>query len=199
MVDHLALANVAETFDLGLAAFAWAFVLVESLNKRVDVPALKARLDVCDAQVMAAVISGVEIDVLPYLGGGTTDFQIDETGATTPDGDGRSLLVLSEAAKSALARSLRKFEIRLYQMYQIRRLPRQVLRLNGQVFWCIFAVAISTSVGALLENVVPGLPVWMNVSAIVVPVCCAALAIIFAVLRHLKVQCAEENIIDTSS
>lgn len=200
MLNHLPTADAEKTINLGLAGFAWVFVLVESLSKRVDVPALKGRLDVCDAQAMAAVISEIEIAVLPYLGGTTTDFQIEEADGTpqreeaTPE-----RVVLSEAARSALARCLRKCETSLHQMYQIRRLPKRILRLNGRVFWCIFAVAITASLGAILEYLFADPPTWVEVLATAIPICCAALAIVCAVLRHLKVQSAEENIIDANS
>jgi hypothetical protein len=177
-------------------------VLVESLSKRVDVPALKSQLDVRDAQVMASVIAEIEVEVLPYLGSppsnpkiGEVDDELDEL----EDEDYDFPTVLGEGAKDALARSLRKSEVRLNQMFQMRRLPLRIHRLNGLVFWCILGIASSASIGSFVEYALIEVPYWVEVTAIAAPLTCAALAIAFAVGRHLKVQSAEENIIDTSS
>ena len=111
MLEHQSIVDVDKVVNLGLAGFAWAFVLVESLSKRVDVPALKSQLDVRDAQVMASVIAEIEVEVLPYLGSppsnpkiGEVDDELDEL----EDEDYDFPTVLGEGAKDALARSLRK-------------------------------------------------------------------------------------------
>jgi hypothetical protein len=204
MIDHQPIVEAERALNLGLATFGWVFVLVESLSKRVDVPALKAKLDVRDAQVMAAVVKEIENAVLPYLGAPLSNFTIDEVEDTEPEGDDAEddeymPTALGEGAKDALVKSLRKSEASLHLIYTMRRLPLSILRLNGRVFWCIFVVAVLASVGAFLDFVLGSTPFWLEVALTAVPLAGAAIAIGHAVMRHLKVQSAEENIIDTNS
>jgi hypothetical protein len=196
--------DIVRTLDLGLAGFAWVFVLVESLNKRVDVPALKARLDIRDAQVMAGVIAEIEAAIVPFLGSAPADILIDEnedefSGEDSEQIEDETPAFLGEAARSALARSLRKSEAELNCMYEIRRIPLRVLRLNGRVFWCVLCVALSASAGAFIGYLIVPMPNWLGFSTLAAPLACAGLAVVFSVMRHLKVQSAEESIVDANS
>lgn len=199
MLEAPSILDPSKVINLALAGFAWTFVLVESLSKRVDVPALKAQLNIRDAQVMAVVVDEIEVAILPHLPVSSQLFlesEDDDDGIEEiPEG---IVIGLSETCKDALTRSLRKSEDNLHSMFKIRRLPRLIWRLNGCVFWSVFGVAVLASLGLALEYEIPHISSGVTTLSIVVPLCCAGVATMFAVLRHLKVQSAEENIIETN-
>jgi hypothetical protein len=203
MLDHRAIVEADRVVNLGLAGFAWAFVLVESLTKRVDVPALSGQLKVREAQLMAGIIEEIELAVTPYLSSPLSDIAIDEAEdeelADEDDEDYLPQAVLGEGAKDSLAQTLRKSEIVLQQMYQMRRLPLRILRLNGRVFWCFLALAILSSMGAFFEYAFSAVSFWLEVASMYAPLTAGVIAVGYAVTRYLKVQRAEENIIDTNS
>lgn len=201
MVDHLAIQAVEKAINLGLAGFGWVFILVESLTKRVDVPAMKERLDLREAQVMAGVIVEIETAILPHLAAPPSNFTIDEVEGEVDqleEVEYEAPTALSERAKDALAKTLRKIGGNLDQMHQIRLLPSSIHRLNSHVFWCVLAVAILASIGLSLEYVISPLPVWVEVLTVVTPSSGATAAVFCSVKRHLKVQSAEKHIIDNS-
>jgi hypothetical protein len=203
MLDHRAIVDADRVVNLVLAGFGWAYVLVESLNKRVDVPTLSQQLKVREAQLMAGVIEEIEIAVLPFLSSPLQEIAIDETGEEDPEEDQYEdyafPTVLGERAKDSLARSLRNSDDTLQQMYHMRRLPRRILRLNGCVFWCFLALAISSSIGAFFEYAFSAIPFWAELASTYTPLIPGAAAVGYGVTRHLKVQRAEENIIDSNS
>jgi hypothetical protein len=151
---------------------------------------------------MAEVIAEIEGAMLPFLGSNPAYISIDEVDEEHEDEDipedDEDATVLGEGARDALAKSLRRMETSLHSMYQMRRLPLRILRLNGRVFWCLFSVALSASIGAFLGYAIVPMPYWLGITSAVIPLSCAGLAVAYAVIRHLKVQSAEENIIDAN-
>ena len=195
------LVEIARNLNAGLAVFSWPFVVFDSLSKRVDVTALKDKLDLRDAQLMALVIAEAEAAILPFLWTSpplhTLDIGAEDGIAENEEDEGP--VALGDNAKDALARLLRKSEVRLNLMYTMRCLPQRILRLNGYIYRGILCLALLSTTGATLEFLWPQMPNGIAIGTLIVTLIPAAIAVVLGVIRQMRLQNAEQSIIDYSA
>lgn len=191
------IAEIARGFGIALMLVTLPFVVVESLSKKVDVVSLKEKLDLKEARLNAIVIGVVEEGLAPHLGtdlrtiGLSVGFDpgIEDNYFSAPQ-------TLSDTAKDALVKALRRCDPVLTEVQHIRRIPNRVSKLNKFVYVSIVVLVIAASAvtaSSFLFTERSRATSWFCLDLLFFLL---LNPVIFAIIRQTQVQDAEQAIIN---
>ncbi len=160
----------------------------------MDVVGLKDKLDLKEARLNAIVVEAVEAGLAPHLGTDLRSIGV-ELGFNPGIDENYSLVpqTLSETAKDALVKVLRRCDPVLNEILKIRRLPNRIAILNRMIYFMAVLLSLFAAIIAVITFWLTDTRVAVG-SLIVLSFTLLSTAAV-AVVRQIQVHNAEQAII----